>query len=105
MDRSLRSSLSLALLAALSLTATQAVAQSKDAQAKKLEAQAMDEDYLATNFAGAEAKIQQAIKTTTPPTPCRTSRPMPHRSWHCRACCNNSNTTISLPPSSGRTLR
>jgi hypothetical protein len=55
-----------ALIAVSASLATVASAQSKDAQAKKLEVQAMDEDYLATNFAAAEAKLQQALKLCGP---------------------------------------
>lgn len=38
------------------------LAQAKDAQAQKLEREAMDNDYLATDFASAEKKLNEALK-------------------------------------------
>lgn len=38
------------------------LAQSRDARAKQLEREAMDDDYLATDFAAAEKKLEDALK-------------------------------------------
>ena len=52
----------LALLgASIVLAPREAFAQNKDAAAKALSKKAMDEDYLATDFAGAQAKLDKAI--------------------------------------------
>ncbi len=56
---------SLPLLVTLLAVAPPALAQAKDGQAKKLEADAMDNDYLATNFdAGSLASVSQGGAVT-----------------------------------------
>ena len=54
--------LAVAALAALSVVSNEAEAAPKDAAAQKLQSDAMNNDYLGTNFAGAEGKLQKALK-------------------------------------------
>lgn len=48
---------------ALTLVATTAFGEPKDRDASALGKQAMESDYLSTDFKGAEQKLQEALKT------------------------------------------